>query len=118
MNPFDLFRESEVYKAIILYFSKSRGLAIVGRHTPGEKIEVVQVSGEVDSKTGEFTALDYTSGDAGPGAPVLTKNDFDELVTFISSRIDKETRMSVIEPELMRAVPEECSLKEPGPYMH
>ncbi len=118
MNPFDLFSASEVYKAIILYFSKSRGLAIVGRHIRGEKIEVVQVSGEVDAKTGEFTALDYTGRDSDPGSPVLSKNDFDQLVSFISSRIDEETRMSVIEPELMKDLLDGCSVPEPGPYIH
>lgn len=66
MNPFELFQSSDIYKLAILYFSQSRGLAIVGRYTGGDNVEVIQISGEVDPHTGNFVALDY------PGQSVWT----------------------------------------------
>jgi len=118
MNPFELFQCTDIYKMAILYFSRSRGLAIVGRYTSGENIEVIQISGEVDPHTGNFTALDYAGSERIDEFPVITKNDFENLVSFIETKIDDQTCMSIIEPELIRSVfSENCSPKTPD-YMH
>jgi hypothetical protein len=102
MNPFELFNAKGIYKIAMLYFSKSRGLAIVGKCLKGDKIEVVQFSGEVDPHTGNFTALDYNLSDYQEASPVITRRDFENLVTFIEAKIDQHTRMSIIEPELIK----------------
>ncbi|HTY21698.1 MAG TPA: hypothetical protein VMC85_01095 [Desulfomonilaceae bacterium] len=118
MNPFELFQSPGVYKLAILYFSRSRGLAIVGRHAANDNVEVIQISGEVDPHTGNFTALDYMTSDSGEHFPVITKKDFEHLVSFIASKIDDQTRMSVIEPEIIRGVMTQANLQEPGKYVH
>jgi hypothetical protein len=118
MNPFELFQSSGIYKMAILYFSRSRGLAIVGRCTSGENVEVIQISGEVDPHTGNFTALDYMDSERVDQFPVITKNDFENLVSFIETKIDDHTCMSIIEPELIRsALSEDYAPKAPD-YMH
>jgi hypothetical protein len=104
MDPFELFESSEIYKLAILYFSSSRGLAIVGRYAPEGKVEVIQISGEVDPHTGNFTALDYSSSDRQDRLPIISRSDFENLVAFIQGKVDDQTRMSVIEPELMKTV--------------
>jgi hypothetical protein len=117
MNPFELFQSPGVYKLAILYFSRSRGLAIVGRSTAGDNVEVIQISGEVDPHTGNFTALDYVLSDPADHFPVITKRDFEHLVSFIESKIDDQTRMSIIEPEIMRGVMSQPNFNEPGKYV-
>jgi hypothetical protein len=117
MNPFELFESPEVYKVVMLYFSRSRGLAIVGRHVAADRVEVIQLSGEVDPRTGNFTALDY-SGPAGNGeSPVITKHDFEKLVAFIEVKIDAQTRMSVVEPEALRSLRSRSISSEPSNYL-
>ncbi len=118
MNPFELFQSSGVYKLAILYFSRSRGLAIVGRHVTEGNVEVIQISGEVDPHTGNFTALDYAGPESDEVFPVISEKDFENLVSFIASRIDDQTRMSVIEPEVLKSVLSEGCLQEPGKYLH
>jgi hypothetical protein len=102
MNPFELFQSTGIYKLAILYFSSSRGLAIVGRCSKGDTVEVIQISGEVDPHTGNFTALDYPPSERRDQLPVITKRDFENLVTFIETKIDDQTRMSIIEPDIIR----------------
>ncbi len=118
MNPFELFQSPGVYKLAILYFSRSRGLAIVGRQTANDHVEVIQISGEVDPHTGNFTALDYVLSDSAEHFPIITKKDFERLVSFIASKIDDQTRMSIIEPEIMRGVMSQPNLQEPGEFVH
>ena len=118
MNPFELFQSSDIYKMAILYFSRSRGLAIVGRYASGDNVEVVQISGEVDPHTGNFTALDYVSPGRSDQFPIITKSDFENLVSFIETKIDDHTCMSVIEPELIRMVVSENSSLGPSDYVH
>ena len=118
MNPFELFLSPEVYKLAILYFSRSRGLAIVGRQAADDNVEVIQISGEVDPHTGNFTALDYVLSDSAEHFPIITKKDFERLVSFIASKIDDETRMSVIEPDVMRVVVSQPNAQELGKYVH
>ncbi len=118
MNPFDLLYSSGIYKMAVLYFSSSRGLAIVGRGVEDNNVEVVQISGEVDPRTGDFVALDF-----GPRRPttkptILTKADFDNLLSFIASRVDEETVMSVVEPDLLRHLSSHSALQDPCPYVH
>ncbi|MCA1961778.1 MAG: hypothetical protein LDL33_13400 [Desulfomonile sp.] len=117
MDPFALFDSTDIYKLVVLYFSRSRGLAIVGRHAPGDNVEVVQISGEVDPQTGNFVALDYTSLLKNDNFPLISKIDFEKLVDYIGNRIDDQTRMSVIEPEVMRALTAQSTI-EPGDYLH
>jgi len=118
MNPFELFQSSGIYKLAILYFSRSRGLAIVGRHAPGGNVEVIQISGEVDPHTGNFTALDYNDHDRREPFPIITRKDFENLVTFIEAKIDDQTRMSIIEPELIRSVLADGALRESNDLIH
>ncbi len=118
MNPYELFQSSGIYKMAVLYFSKSRGLAIVGRRTGGDNVEVIQFSGEVDPHTGNFTALDYNCGRQEREFPIVTEKDFENLVSFIAAKIDDQTRMSVIEPELMQFAVSQSSIPEPGSYIH
>jgi hypothetical protein len=118
MNPFELFQSSGIYKMAILYFSRSRGLAIVGRYTSGENVEVIQISGEVDPHTGNFTALDYSESERSDEFPAISKNDFESLVSFIETRIDDQTCMSIIEPELIRSVFSEDSSPKNSNFMH
>jgi hypothetical protein len=118
MDPFELFQSSGIYKLAILYFSRSRGLAIVGRHTWGDNVEVVQISGEVDPHTGNFTALDYLCTKRPDQPPVISKKDFETLVSFIESKIDAETRMSIIEPDLIRTVLSNAHFEDPRKYLH
>jgi hypothetical protein len=81
-------------------------------------VEVIQISGEVDPHTGNFTALDYSAGESRDEFPVITKRDFENLVMFIEAKIDNQTRMSIIEPELMRTVLSAPSSRESGEYVH
>jgi hypothetical protein len=118
MNPFELFQSPGIYKLAVLYFSKSRGLAIVGRCTTGDNVEVIQISGEVDPHTGNFTALDYPIGERHSEFPIVTKTDFENLVSFIAAKIDDQTRMSVIEPELMQTAISQSSDVETNNYIH
>jgi hypothetical protein len=118
MNPFELFQSQEVYKVVMLYFSRSRGLAIVGRNTAGDNVEVIQLSGEVDPRTGNFIALDYIMQEKRGESAIITKSDFEKLVSFIEGRIDDQTRMSVIEPAVLRTVLERSSVQEPNEYVH
>jgi hypothetical protein len=118
MNPFELFQSSGIYKMAILYFSRSRGLAIVGRYTSGGKVEVIQISGEVDPHTGNFTALDYAGPERSDPLPVITKSDFESLVSFIETKIDDQTCMSIIEPELIRSVLSENYSETTSEYIH
>jgi hypothetical protein len=118
MNPFELFQSAGIYKLAVLYFSRSRGLAIVGRYTSDDNVEVIQISGEVDPHTGNFVALDYTGSEREGRFPVVSKRDFENLVSFIAGRIDNQTRMSVIEPDLIKAVMSQSNLQEPGNYLH
>ncbi len=117
MNPFELFQSSDIYKMAILYFSKSRGLAIVGRNTTAGAVEVIQLSGEVDPHSGNFTALDYSGADRQDQPPVITKRDFENLVLFIEGKIDNQTRMSIIEPEVYRSVISSPGTKDASQYM-
>lgn len=117
MNPFELFQSTEIYKMAVLYFSRSRGLAIVGRYAAGDNVEVIQITGEVDPHTGNFTALDYTGPEREGQFPVVTKRDFENLVTFIEGKIDDQTRMSVIEPDLMRSVMSQVNPQESSNYL-
>ena len=118
MNPYELFQSSGIYKMAVLYFSKSRGLAIVGRRISGDNVEVIQLSGEVDPHTGNFTALDYPCGEREGDFPVVTERDFENLVSFIAAKIDDQTRMSIIEPELMQSAISQSSVVEPNGYIH
>jgi hypothetical protein len=118
MDPFELFQSSGIYKFAILYFSRSRGLAIIGKNTTDEKVEVIQISGEVDPHTGNFTALDYVSGHSRDKLPVISKKDFENLVVFIQSKIDDQTRMSVIEPERIRTMVAQGTVPDRGKYLH
>jgi len=117
MDPFALFDSTDVYKLVVLYFSRSRGLAIVGRHAQGDNVEVVQISGEVDPQTGNFVALDYASLLKNDNFPLISKIDFEKLVDYIGNRIDDQTRMSVIEPELMRTLAAQSTTRESGDYL-
>jgi hypothetical protein len=118
MNPFELFESSGIYKVAILYFSRSRGLAIVGRYASGDKVEVVQISGEVDPHTGNFTALDYAGSEGTDQFPVITKQDFENLVSFIQAKVDDQTHMSVIEPALIKAAGSKDGLPQQSHYLH
>ncbi len=118
MNPYELFQSPGIYKMAVLYFSRSRGLAIVGRRTAGDNVEVIQLSGEVDPHTGNFTALDYPCGEREGEFPIVTERDFENLVTFIAAKIDDQTRMSVIEPELMQFAISQSSVAESNSYVH
>lgn len=118
MNPFELFQSSGIYKVAILYFSPSRGLAIIGRYTSTQHVEVIQISGEVDPHTGNFIALDYLNNDANDRFPVVTQGDFESLVTFIESKIDGQTRMSVIEPEVIRSILSRITTRPQSEYLH
>jgi hypothetical protein len=117
MNPFELFESPEVYKVVMLYFSRSRGLAIVGRHAAADRVEVIQLSGEVDPQTGNFVALDYTGLTRNEESPVITKSDFEKLVVFIEAKIDDQTRMSVVEPEAIRSLRSRSTSSEPSNYI-
>lgn len=117
MDPFALFDSPGIYKLVVLYFSRSRGLAIVGRQAQGDNVEVVQISGEVDPHTGNFVALDYSSLLKNDNLPLISKVDFEKLVTYIGDRIDNQTRMSVIEPEVMRLLAAQSAPLEPGDYL-
>ncbi|MEW6350277.1 MAG: hypothetical protein AB1646_14515 [Thermodesulfobacteriota bacterium] len=118
MNPFELFQSSEVYKIAVLYFSKWRGLAIVARNVSGENVEVIQLSGEVDPHSGNFTALDYTCLSKTEGFPVMSRKDFENLVGFLAARIDEQTRMSIIEPDILKAAMSKSPQAEPGQFLH
>ena len=118
MNPFELFQSPGVYKVVMLYFSRSRGLAIVGRHASADRVEVIQLSGEVDPRTGNFTALDYPGSAKTDELPIITKKDFEKLVSFIEAKIDDQTRMSVVEPEVIRSLLSRSSDQEPSGYKH
>jgi hypothetical protein len=118
MNPFELFQSTEVYKIAILYFSKWRGLAIVARNVGGGNVEVVQLLGEVDPHSGNFTALDYNCLSKTEGFPIMSKPDFENLVSFLEVRIDEQTRMSVIEPDLLQAAMSRSPNSEPDQYVH
>jgi len=118
MDPFELFQASGIYKLAILYFSRSRGLAIVGRCISGDNVEVIQFSGEVDPHTGNFTALDYFGPERRHRFPVISKADFENLVSFIETRIDAQTRMSVIEPEVIKTALCDAWSEEPTKYLH
>jgi hypothetical protein len=118
MNPFELFQSSGIYKMAILYFSRSRGLAIVGRCANGDKVEVVQISGEVDPHTGNFTALDYIGTDSQESFPLISKKDFESLVSFIEAKIDDQTRMSIIEPEVIKSCLSEMPAQDIRQYVH
>lgn len=117
MNPFDLFESANIYKMAVLYFTRSRGLAIVGRKTPGGLVEVIQLSGEVDPHSGRFTAIDYQSIPGKEAPTVISKGAFDRLIAYVESRIDDHTRMSVIEPDVMRTLPTEPAQEDPH-YVH
>jgi hypothetical protein len=118
MNPFELFESFEVYKLVMLYLSRSRGVAIVGRRANEDKVEVIQLTGEVDPNTGNFTALDYTMEDGKPSPPLISKRDFEKLVSYLENTIDQRTPMSVIEPAVMRAVNWRCAAMGPCEYVH
>jgi hypothetical protein len=118
MNPFELFQSSGIYKVAVLYFSRSRGLAIVGRCANGDKVEVIQISGEVDPHTGNFTALDYVGADSQESFPLISKKDFESLVSFIEAKIDNQTRMSIIEPEIIKSCMSETHVQDTRQYVH
>ena len=118
MDPFELFQSSGIYKLAILYFSSSRGLAIIGRHAEEEKVEVIQISGEVDPHTGNFTALDYVTTRTSDQIPIISRGDFENLVSFIESKIDDQTRMSIIEPEIIRSVMAHGIHEDRGKFLH
>ncbi|MDQ7782500.1 MAG: hypothetical protein RDU20_06465 [Desulfomonilaceae bacterium] len=118
MNPYELFQSPGIYKMAVLYFSKSRGLAIVGRRTTGRNVQVIQLSGEVDPRTGNFVALDYPCAARDGELPVVSEADFENLVSFIAAKIDDQTRMSVIEPDLMKFAVSQSSTLEPNGYIH
>lgn len=80
---------------------------------------MIQISGEVDPHTGNFTALDYPPSVRENPFPVISRSDFENLVAFIQAKIDDQTNMSVIEPELMRAALSHASLQEsPNRLIH
>lgn len=118
MNPFELLQSQGIYKVVMLYFSRRRGLAIVGRTTMSDNVEVVQFSGEVNPRTGNFTALDYSASDRNEDVPIITKRDFERLVSFIADKIDEHTKMSVIEPDVLRSILSNGSSLQPGEYIH
>jgi hypothetical protein len=118
MDPFELFAASDVYKVALLYFSKSRGLAIVGRNTEDDNVEVIRLAGEVDPSTGKFIALEYSISERIRERPVISKEEFEDLVSYIETKIDDQIRMSVVEPDVLRFFPSESDLKEPGGYVH
>ncbi len=118
MNPFELFQSSGIYKVAILYFSRSRGLAIIGRHAYGNNVEVVQISGEVDPHTGNFTALDYAGPERSERLPIVSKNDFEALVNYIENRIDSDTQMSVIEPDVIKSILARIPVEPNSQYLH
>lgn len=118
MNPFELFQAAGIYKLAVLYFSKSRGLAIVGRHAPGDGIEVIQFSGEVDPHTGNFIALDYQGADRESQFPIVSRQDFENLVSFIEAKIDDQTRMSVIEPDILRSLVDQGREESTSKFLH
>jgi hypothetical protein len=118
MNPFELFDSEGIYKVAILYFSKSRGLAIIGRSISDDTLEVIQISGEVDPHSGNFTALDYTDSNKLKELPVISKKDFETLVSFIEAKIDSETRMSVIEPEAIKSALSRAVFSDQGQHIH
>jgi hypothetical protein len=118
MNPFELFESSGIYKVAVLYFSRSRGLAIVGRNAAGDNVEVIQISGEVDPHTGNFTALDYAGSEGTDQFPVITKQDFENLVSFIQAKVDDQTNMSVIEPEVIKAAASKDGSPHHCQYLH
>ncbi len=93
-------------------------MAIIGKLANDDNVEVIQISGEVDPHTGNFTALDYSVNDRNKDFPVITKKDFENLVSFIEAKIDDQTKMSVIEPEIIRSILSEITLEEPGKYLH
>lgn len=117
MNPFELFQSRGIYKIVMLYFSRVRGLAIVGRKAAGDNVEVIQISGEVDPHTGQFTALDYPASERIDDCPVVSTEDFEKLVSYIAGKIDDHTCMSVIEPEMIRSLLSRNAAQEPSEYM-
>lgn len=118
MNPFELFECSGIYKVAILYFSRCRGLAIIGRHVFGNNLEVLQISGEVDPRTGNFTALDYAGANTNQRRHIVSKKDFEALVSYIQSRIDAETHMSIIEPEVIKSILARIPVEPTSQYVH
>ncbi len=118
MNPFELFQSKEVYKIAVLYFSKWRGLAIVASEAGGGNVQVIQLVGEVDPHTGNFTALDYNCLAKTDGFPIMSKQDFENLISFLADRIDDQTRMSVIEPQLLQAAISRSPQLDPDQYVH
>ncbi len=118
MDPFKLLDSSGIYKAVILYFAKCQGLAVVARETEGEHVEVIQIAGEVDPHSGEFLALDYGSLLKNRVTPTMSREDFDWLVSVIASRVDAGTLMSVIEPGAMKSIVQEQVVVDSGPYLH
>ena len=118
MDPFQLFQSSGIYKLAILYFSSSRGLAIVGRNANGEDVEVIQISGEVDPHTGNFVALDYVESREEEQFPVISRKDFENLVSYIQGKIDEQTRMSVIEPDVIKSFSAQGLVLGRSKYVH
>ncbi len=104
IDPFQLFESPEIYKVAMLYFSSSRGLAIVGRKASKNQVEVLKIAGEVDPSTGAFVALDYEGYSGDEQSKIITKQAFEDLVSFIEAKIGEEIRMSVIEPAMIRSL--------------
>ncbi len=118
MNPFELFESPEIYKMALLYFSRSRGLAIVARNKSRDSVEVIRLAGEVDPGTGKFVALDYSGQGSDKDPPVITKEAFESLVSYIEAKVGDQICMSVIEPDLLKSVSSESPPLEPGQYVH
>jgi hypothetical protein len=118
MNPFELFESPEIYKMALLYFSGSRGLAIVARNMSRDNVEVIRLAGEVDPSTGKFIALDYSGQEGEKDPPVITKEAFEHLVSFIEAKVGDQIRMSVIEPQVLKSVSSVSPHPETGRYVH
>ncbi|MFC1835423.1 hypothetical protein ACFL2Q_11920 [Thermodesulfobacteriota bacterium] len=114
MNPFNLFEATEIYKVALFYFSESRGFAIAGRRVSAGKVEVIHMSGEVDPHTGEFTALDCDMASNNDKTTLMSIAAFDELVSFLASRMESDTLVSVIEPHVIKSLHSQSHLQHTG----
>lgn len=118
IDPFQLFESPEIYKVAMLYFSSSRGLAIVGRKASNNQVEVLKIAGEVDPSTGAFVALDYEGYNGDEQSKIITRQAFEDLVSFIEAKIGEEIRMSVIEPAMIHSLGLECSKGSLDSFIH
>jgi hypothetical protein len=91
-------------------------MAIVAGGAPAIRLKL-QISGEADPHTG-ISTVDYAGSEGADQFPVITKQDFENLVSFIQAKVDDQTHMSVIEPELIKAVGSKDGTPQQSHYLH